>query len=122
MVRFTQEYGVKPAARHFYTTPKTIRKWLKRYQPGSLEGLSDQSKAPKNPKTYITEQQKNQAIQLKKMLPSFGAERIKQLYQLQISEKAIRSIWKKEGLLKTKRRKHKTKQNLREIKAQWEAF
>jgi len=122
LVRYAQEHGVKPAARHFNTTPKTIRKWLKRHTPGSYEGLSDRSKAPKNPKTYITEQQKSQAIQLKKMLPSFGADRIKQLYQLQISEKAIRNIWRKENLMKTKRRKHKTKQNLREIKAKWKAF
>jgi len=129
LVRYAKEHGVKPAAAHFHTTPKTVRKWLKRYKPGSLEGLSDQSRAPKNPKTYITEEQKKQVIQLKRMLPSFGAERIKQLYQLQISEKAIRTIWRKEGLLKTKRRKHqrsamadKTKQNLRKIKAQWKAF
>ena len=122
LVRYAQEHGVKPATRHFHTTLKTIRKWLKRYIPGSLEGLSNRSKAPIHPKTHITEQQKNQVIQLKKMLPSFGSERIKQLYRLPISEKAIRSIWRKEGLLKTKRRKHKTKQNLREIKAQWKAF
>ena len=122
VIRFTQEHGVKPAARHFHTTPKTIRKWLKRNTPGSLEGLSNKSKAPKTPKIYITEEQKKQVIKLKHSLPSFGAERIKQLYQLKISEKSIRSIWRKEGLLKTKRRKHKTKQNLREIKAKWKSF
>jgi phage terminase small subunit len=46
MVRFAREFGVKPAARAFRTTPKTIRKWLRRWQPGSLQGLEDQSKAP----------------------------------------------------------------------------
>jgi len=122
VVRYAKEHGVKPAARHFSTTPKTVRKWLKRHHPNSLEGLSDQSKAPKNPKTHITEEQKNQVIQLKKLLPSFGADRIKHLYQLKISEKTIRKIWRQEGLLKTKRRKHKTKQNLREIKAKWKSF
>jgi transposase len=122
LVRYAKEHGVKPAARYFKTTPKTIRKWLRRWNPGSLEGLADQSRAPKNPKIYITQEQKEQVNQLKRMLPSFGAERIKQLYQLTISEKTIRTIWRKQGLLKTKRKKHKTKQNLREIKAKWKSF
>jgi len=61
-------------------------------------------------------------ITLKKVLPSFGAQRIKENYSLSISEKSIRKIWKEEGLLKMKRKRHKTKQNLREIKAKWRLF
>lgn len=122
MIRYAQEHGVKPAARHFHTTPKTVRKWLKRWHPGSLEGLADQSKAPKRPKAYITEEQRQQVIQFKRMLPSFGAKRIKNNFKLSISEKSIRRIWKNEGLMKTKRPKHKTKQNLRSIKAKWRLF
>lgn len=122
VVRFAKEHGIKPAARQFHTTPKTVRKWLNRHVPNSLDGLSDLSKAPKNPKMHISDEQRSQVIHLKRMLPSFGAERIKQLYQLSISEKSIRKIWKKEGLLKTKRKKHKTKQNLRQIKSQWKLF
>jgi len=39
MVKYAKDHGVKPAARVFNTTPKTIRKWLSRWQPGSLRGL-----------------------------------------------------------------------------------
>ncbi|RKX17706.1 MAG: hypothetical protein DRP26_06500 [Candidatus Zixiibacteriota bacterium] len=46
MVRYARDHDVKPAARAFKTTPKTVRKWLKRWQPGSLRGLEDQSRAP----------------------------------------------------------------------------
>ena len=122
LVRYAKEHGVKPAARVFGTTPKTVRKWLKRWESGSMRGLSDQSKAPKKPKTYITEQQRKQVIKLKEMLPSFGAQRIKDNFSLSISEKSIRRIWREEGILKKKRKKHKTKQNLRAIKAQWRLF
>jgi transposase len=122
IVRYANEHGIKPAARTFHTTPTTVRKWLKRWEPGSLRGLEDQSKAPKHPKTYITDEQKAQTIKIKKMLPSFGAERIKDIFNLPISEKAIRKIWKKEGILRTKRRKHKTKQDLRAVKAKWRLF
>ena len=122
VVQYAKEHGVKPAARKFNTSAQTVRKWMKRWEPGSLNGLEDRSRAPKNPRTFITEEQKAQAIKLKKSLPSFGAERIRTQFNLPISEKAIRKIWRKEGLLKTKRRKHKTKQDLREVKAQWNLF
>jgi transposase-like protein len=36
MVRYAKEEGVKPAARVFSTTPKTVRKWLRRWRPGSV--------------------------------------------------------------------------------------
>ena len=29
LVRYAKEHGVKPTARDFGTTPKTVRKWLK---------------------------------------------------------------------------------------------
>jgi transposase-like protein len=54
MVRFAKKHGIKPAARCFATTPKTVRKWLRRWQPGTLKGLEEWSKAPKNPcKPYL---------------------------------------------------------------------
>ena len=122
MVRYARDKGIKPAARAFDTTPKTVRKWFKRWQPGSLRGLEDQSKAPKNKKSGINPDQRQKAIQLKRKLKSWGAQRIKRDFSLTISDKAIRKIWKEEGLLKRKRRKHKTKNDLREIKAKWRLF
>ena len=122
LVRYARANGVKPAARVFGTTPKTVRKWLRRWEPGSMRGLEDQSTAPKHSPNPIPQAQRREAIRLKRRLPSFGAERIKRNYQLPISEKAIRRIWRQEGLLKKPRRKHKTKQDLRAVKAQWGLF
>ncbi len=47
---------------------------------------------------------------------------MKRDYGLALSEKALRAIWREEGLLKKKRRKHKTKQCLREVKKAWRLF
>lgn len=41
---------------------------------------------------------------------------MKRDFSLTLSEKALRAIWREEGLSKLKRRKHKTKQCLREVK------
>ena len=122
MVRFAHEHGVKPAARAFHTTPKTVRKWRDRCRPGSLAGLDDLSRAPKHPHGSPTPAQRQRVIDLKIQLPSWGADRLRRDFQIPISEKTIRRIWHQEGLLKRKRRKHTTKRCLRAIKAQWRLF
>ena len=122
MVRYAKEHGIKPAARAFNTTPKTVRKWLKRWEPGSLRGLDDQSHTPKSKKSKIDLGQREKAIELKRKLKSWGAARVKHEFDLSISEKAIRRIWKEKNLMKKKRRKHKTKNDLRELKAAWRLF
>src|SRR3982751_2520371 len=77
MVRYAKEFGIKACARQFSTTVKTVRKWLRRWQPGSLRGLTDQSRAPHHPHQGITQDERQRVIALKKKLPSWGAERIK---------------------------------------------
>ena len=54
LVRYAREHGIKPAARAFSTTVKTVRKWLRRWEPGSLRGLEDRSRAPIRPRRGIT--------------------------------------------------------------------
>src|SRR5215210_6249030 len=122
MVRYAREFGIKPCARQFSTTVKTVRKWLRRWQPGSLKGLEDQSRAPHHPRQGITGQQRHQALTLKQKLPSWGAQRIKRDFSLALSTKALCRIWREEGLLRRKRRKHKTKHCLREVKRLWRLF
>jgi len=100
MVKYARDHGVKPAARVFNTTPKTVRKWLSRWQPGSLRGLparqrlaggEDRRKVPKNRPSRIDPKQRKLAIQLKGKLKPWGAQRIKRDFSLTISDKAIRS-------------------------------
>ena len=122
LVRFAQKHGIRSAAQAFSTRRKTVRKWLRRYEEGGYAALADRSRAPKNPVRKIPKPQRRRALELKRKLPSWGAQRIKDQFGLTISEKAIRKIWREEGLLKRKRRKHKTKQNLRKIKKLWKLF
>lgn len=122
MIRYAREFGIKAAARQFSTTVKTVRQWLRPWQPGSLQGLQDQSRAPHNPRQGVTARERRQAISLKQQLPSCGASRIKRDFSLSLSTKALCRIWRAEGLLKRKRRKHRTKQNLREVKRKWRLF
>ena len=122
MARFAQQHGVKPAAHAFASTPKTVRKWLRRYQAQGYAGLRELSRAPHHPRLRISPAQRRRAIELKRQLPSWGAARLKRDYQLSLSEKALRRIWRLEGLLRTKRRKHRVKRDLRAVKAAWRLF
>jgi transposase len=122
LVRFAQDHGIQPTARAFSVRRKTVRKWLRRYEEGGYPALLERSRAPKNPACKIPDSQRRRALELKRQLPSWGAQRIKDQFGLSISEKAIRKIWREAGLLKRKRRKHKTKQNLREVKKRWRLF
>jgi transposase len=98
MVQYAERYGIKPAARMFNTTPKTVKKWLKRKAHGSSDWMIDQRSLSKPRKSRITEGQKAMAIRLKKKHPSWGSMKIKKEYGLAISDKAIRKIWKEAGL------------------------
>jgi transposase len=122
MVRYARSHGIKATARQFSTTVKTVRKWLRRWQPGSLRGLEEWSRAPHHPRQGITSRERKLAISLKQKLPSWGANRIKRDFSLSLSAKALCRIWREEGLLRRKRRKHRTKQCLREVKKQWRVF
>ena len=46
MVIHAKNHGLKPAARTFATTPKTVRKWLYRFKEGGYQALADASRRP----------------------------------------------------------------------------
>lgn len=99
MLRYAREHGIKPAARLFGTTPGTVRKWLRRCPDPSPEELIDMRTQRKIRPSKIPLREKRKALALKRKYPSFGSMRIKRQFKLNISDKAIRKIWKEHGLL-----------------------
>ena len=122
MCRYAMRYGVKPAARHFATTVKTVRKWLSRWDGKSLEGLEDRSRAPKSCPHRIAGEVEGRIVALRTMLPTWGAKRLRRDFALSCSEKAIARVLRQHGLIKKRRRKHQKKQDLRALKASWPLF
>lgn len=122
MVDYAKKHGNKPAARMFGATVKTVRKWLRRWEEAGLKGLEDRSRRPHYSPQGISKSVKKKARAAKKRKKTLGAIRIKEMYNIPCSEKAIRNIWREAGLIKKKRRKHKTKQDLRAVKAKWRLF
>ncbi|MGP1439064.1 MAG: helix-turn-helix domain-containing protein [Treponema sp.] len=50
MVEYALEHGMKPAAREFKTTVKTVKKWVKRFREDSEKGLLNKTQTSKKNK------------------------------------------------------------------------
>ena len=123
MVIYALRHGVKPAARTYATTPKTIRKWIKRFNQGNYQALDDLSRRPKHSPNALSVEITTHIIKLKTKYKRLGAEQVKILENLPVSPKTIRKIWCNNGISNRKRRKkHVTKQNLRDIKKRFKLF
>lgn len=123
MVIHAKEHGVKPTARLYATSPKTVRKWLRRFKGGGYQTLGDLSRRPQNSPKAIADNLAKKIIGLKTKYKRLGAKQVKILENLDVSSKTIRKIWRKNGVSsRMRRKKHVTKQNLREIKKQFALF
>jgi transposase len=123
MVLYATEHGIRQAARHFHTSRNTVRKWLDRWNQHGYAGLADLSRRPYNSPNATPQDQRRKLVRLKRKYKRMGAEAIKAIEGLPQSSKTICKIWRQEGVRPRKRRKkHQTKQNLREVKRQWRLF
>jgi len=123
MVQYALKHSIKPAARAFHTSPLVVRKWLRRFQQSGYDALNDLSRRPHISPRETPQVTKNELIRLKKKYKRLGAEQIKALEHISVSPKTMRKIWLNAGMSSRKRKKkHITKQNLREVKKQFHLF
>ena len=123
MVIHAKEHGVKPTARLYATSPKTVRKWLMRFIEGGYQALGDLSRKPRHSPKAVAEDMQKQIVKFKAKYKRLGADQVKILEKVPVSSKTIRKIWRANGVSsRARRKKHVTKQNLREIKKQFALF
>lgn len=123
MVIHAKEYGVKPTARLYATGPKTVRKWLTRFNKGGYQALRDISRRPHCSPLKTPQELRQKILTLKAKYKRVGAEHIRILENMATSAKTMRKIWRAHGISSRQRRKkHVTKQNLRDIKKQFALF
>jgi transposase len=122
MVQYAIADGVKPAARAFATTPKTVRKWLNRYRQERLAGLNELPRIPLSCPHKTPPPMERKIVNLRKRYPFMGAKRLKDEHLLPCSHSAIARILTEHGLTRKCRKKHKRKKDLREVKRHWKLF
>ena len=122
IVKHAIAYGVKPTARVFDTTAKTVRKWLRRYQQERLAGLHELPRIPLHCPHKTSSALERKIVNLRKDYPFMGAKRLKYMHNLPCSHEAISRILREHGLVRKKRKKHKRKKDLSKIKKHWRLF
>src|SRR3972149_186193 len=95
MVRYALSDGIKPAARAFSTTPKTVRKWLNRYKQERLAGLNELPRIPLSCPHKTSPTMERKIVALRKRYPFMGAKQLKREHELACSHSAIGRIIKK---------------------------
>ena len=116
------EIGVKPTARAFGTTPKTVRKWRDRYQAEGLPCLHGRSRQPRMCPHKTSAADEATVLAQRHRTPGFSAERLKREFDLKPSVGAISRILRQRGLTRKPKKKHQTKRDLREIKKKYKPF
>jgi transposase len=122
IVQYAIRSGIKPAARAFATTPKTVRKWLTRYKQERLSGLNELPRIPLTCPHKTSALMERKIVALRKRYPFMGAKQLKKEHSLVCSHSAIGRIIKEHGLTRECRKKHKRKKDLREVKRHWKLF
>ena len=122
IVKSAAGIGVKPTARLFDTTPKTVRKWLNRYRQEGLAGLNELPRIPLSCPHKISSTMERKIIHLRKEFPFKGSRRLKHEHNLSCSHEAIRRVLKMYGLIAKRRKKHKRKRDLSAVKKKWALF
>jgi len=122
MVTYARKEGIKPAARAFGATVKTVRKWLRRYQQERLAGLNELPRIPLNCPHKTSAIIQRQVVRIKKQFPFKGAKRLKREHNLSCSHEAVRRIFNEYGLIAKRPKKHKRKKDLSAVKKKWPLF
>ena len=124
MIVSVEKHGIKKTAEYFKSTRNTVRKWYRRWQEEGYKGLEELSRRPHTSPMATSPKERKRLVYLKKhKYKGIGAEEIKEIEGIDLSAKTMRKIWRQEGVSRRKRRKkHVTKQNLREVKKKWALF
>jgi transposase len=99
----------------------TVRKWVNRYKADGEKGLEELSRRPHNC-NCLSEEDRKRIIKSRLQYKPFGARRLKAILNLPYSVKTIGKVLREAGLVKKRRVKAKTKNNLRAVKAKWALF
>lgn len=126
LVKHALKHGIKPAARRYSTTPKTVRKWVRRYQELKWPGLKDQSKKPHTSPNRmlpywqfkIQEVCERAAAKRKRLT----AKKIQELHKIPYSTKTILKTMQEVGYSRNRKRKYERKRDLRELKKSLKPF
>ena len=123
IIRYAQQHGNRPAARHHGCDVRTVRDWRGRYEAKGTGALANKSRAPHRCPHKIPEEIENLIVQKRNIAPCYGPKRLKFFNpSLKASEGAIYRVLQERGMLRRRRKKYRVKQDLRDVKARYQSL
>ena len=107
--------------REFGCSRNTVRKWLRRYQPGKASSLAELSRRPRRSPNRISAGLEGQIVKLRRQT-GFGAQRLHYEFALPCSHNAIARVLRQRQLVSPRKKKPTTKKHLRSVKRHWKLF
>jgi transposase InsO family protein len=111
----TDDWNMAELCRYYGVTRKTGHKWLQRYEVQGLQGLQDQSRAPRQHSNQVSPQMENAVMEIRGKHPSWGAPKIRALLlsepggQRIPAESTIGEILKRNGLTVPRKRRARSR-------------
>lgn len=126
IIKSAKTKGIKPTAKQFNTTIKTVKKWLKRYNENPKTSLNDKSKRPIKSPNEMDKYYQYKIIQVCKDFQTknkrINAVKIKELWNIPYSVPSILKVMRKNGFIKLNKKKKERKKDLREYKKKYKPF
>lgn len=119
LVHEVRATSASDVARRWGMSRRIVGKWVKRYEAEGHEGLKDRSRAPKSPHGGLSAQSRREIVKLRRKFPTVGAARLKRMLRLPYAVKSLSKVWREEGLIPPRKRKHVTKVNMRHVKKEY---
>lgn len=121
VVEWAREHGITAATREFACARNTVRKWLRRHQPGKPSSLREISRRPHHCPHQTPAATEGLVMRLRNQT-GFGAQRLKMEFDVPCSVGAIKRIVRQHGGVRPRKKKRQVKRILRDIKAKWPLF
>ena len=77
VVRYAQQWGIRPAGRRYGCDPRTVREWRKRFEKQGAKGLQNKSRAPHRCPHKISPEIEKLIVQKRKIAPCYGPKRLR---------------------------------------------
>lgn len=123
IVRYAQQHGNKPTASHFGCNVRTVRTWRRRFDKEGTRALANKSRAPHNCPHKLSKEVEESIVEKRMQAKCYGPKRLKFFNpSIKASEGAIYRVLKEKGLVQKQKKKYRTKQDLRDVKAKYRSL
>jgi len=122
LVQYAKKHSIKGTARYFSCSRNTVRKWSRRWNKEGPKGLRNKSRRPNVSPNKTPKELEDKVVELRKQLKKISGKRMRMEFGIPLHSSTIYRIYDDNDLARVIWKKHKKKQDLRQVKARLKVF